>query len=49
MNVINKLVIGSKEGAVEAITKLVSSDITNATLQTTNDSNHKSVDLSVNE
>ncbi len=44
LNVINQLVIGAKEGAIEAITKLVSSDITNAILCTANGSNHKSVE-----
>ena len=43
LNVINLLVIRAKEGAVEAITKLVGSDITNAILRTANGSNHKSV------
>ncbi len=43
MNVINQLVIGAKEGAVEAITKLVSSNITDAILRTANGSNHKSI------
>ena len=44
MNIINQSVIGAKEGVVEAITKLVSSDITNAILCTADGSNHKSVD-----
>jgi hypothetical protein len=44
LNVINQLVIRAKEGAVEAITELVGSDITNAILRTANGSNHKSVD-----
>jgi hypothetical protein len=44
LNVINQSVIGAKEGAVEAITKLVSSNITNAILHTANGSNHKSID-----
>jgi hypothetical protein len=43
MNVINQLVIGAKEGAVEAITKLVGSNITDAILRKANGSNHKSV------
>jgi hypothetical protein len=42
VNVINQLVVGAKEGTVEAITNLVSSDITNAILRTANGSNHKS-------
>jgi hypothetical protein len=44
LNIINQLVIGAKEGAVEAITKLVSSNITNAILRTADGSNHKRVD-----
>ncbi len=44
MNIINQSVIGAKEGVVEAITKLVSSDITNAILCTADGSNHKSID-----
>jgi hypothetical protein len=44
LNVINQSVIGAKEGVVEAVTKLVGSDITNAVLQTANGSNHKSID-----
>jgi hypothetical protein len=32
LNVINQLVIGAKEGVVEAVTKLVGSDITDAVL-----------------
>jgi hypothetical protein len=43
LNVINQLVIGAKEGAVEANTKLVGSNITNAILCTDNSSNHKSI------
>ncbi len=44
MNIINQLVIGAKEAAVEAITKLVGSNITNAILRTADGSDHKSVD-----
>ncbi len=44
LNVINQLVIGAKEGTLEAITKLVGSNITNAILRTADGSNHKSVD-----
>jgi hypothetical protein len=44
LNVINQLVIGAKEGVIEAITKLVGSNVTNAILQTANGSNHKSID-----
>ncbi len=43
MNVINQSVIGAKEGVVEAVLKLVGSDITNAILQTADGSNHKSI------
>ncbi len=40
---INQLVIGTKEGIIEAITKLVGSDITNTILWMANGSNHKSI------
>ncbi len=45
LNVINQSIIelGAKEGVIEAITKLVSSNITNAILQTADRSNHKSI------
>ena len=43
LNVINQVVIGAKEGAMEAITKLVGSNITNTILCTANGSYHKSV------
>ncbi len=43
MNVINQLVIGAKDGIVEAITKLVGSNITNAILQTADGRDHKSI------
>jgi hypothetical protein len=43
-HVINQLVIGMKEGVVEAVTKLVGSNITDAVLQTADGSNHKSID-----
>jgi hypothetical protein len=43
--VINQSVIGTKEGVVEAMTKLVGSDITDAVLQTANGSNHKSINV----
>jgi hypothetical protein len=43
LNAINQSVIGAKEGTVEAIMKLVGSDITNATLCTADGSNHKIV------
>jgi hypothetical protein len=43
LNMINQLVIGAKEGVVEAVTKLVGSDITNVVLQTADGSNHKSI------
>jgi hypothetical protein len=44
LNVINQSVIGAKVGVVEAITKLVGSDVTNAILWTANGSDHKSID-----
>jgi hypothetical protein len=44
LTVINKSVIGAKEGIVEAVMKLVGSNITNAVLQTADGSNHKSTD-----
>jgi hypothetical protein len=44
LNVINQLVISTKEGVVEAVTKLVGSNITDAVLQTAKSSNHKSID-----
>jgi hypothetical protein len=44
LNVINQSVIGAKEGIVKAVMKLISSNITNAVLQTANGSNHKSID-----
>ncbi len=43
LNVINQSVIGAKEDVVEAITKLVGSDITNAILRMANGSDHKSI------
>jgi hypothetical protein len=44
LNGINQSVIGAKEGIVEAVLKLVDSDITDAILQTADGSNHKSID-----
>jgi hypothetical protein len=44
LNVINQLVVSAKEGVVEAATKLVGSNITDAVLQTADGSNHKSID-----
>ena len=44
MNVINQSVIGAKEGVVEALSKLVGSNITDAVLRTADGSNHKSID-----
>jgi hypothetical protein len=44
LNVINQSVIGTKEGVVEAVLKLVGTDITDAILRTTDGSNHKSID-----
>jgi hypothetical protein len=43
LNIINQLVISAKDGVVEAITKLVGSNITNAILRTVDGSNHKSI------
>jgi hypothetical protein len=43
LNVINQLVIGAKEGNVEALLKLVGSNITDAILRTANGSDHKSI------
>ncbi len=43
LNVINQLVIGAKEGAIEAITKLVVSNITDAILRTAEGNDHKSI------
>ena len=40
LNVINQAVIGAKEGATDAITKLVGSNITGAILLTPNGSDH---------
>jgi hypothetical protein len=44
LNVINQLVIGTKEGVVKAITKLVGSNVTDAILRTANSIDHKSID-----
>jgi hypothetical protein len=44
LNIINQSVIGAKEGVVEAVLKLVGSNITNAILRTANGSDHKSID-----
>jgi hypothetical protein len=44
LNVFNQSVIGAKEGVVEAVSKLVGSDITDNILRTANGSNHKSID-----
>ncbi len=44
LNVINQLVIGAKEGVVEAVMKLVGSNITDAVLRTADSSDHKSID-----
>jgi hypothetical protein len=43
LNVINQLVIGAKEGAFKALTKLVGSNVTNAILWTANGSDHKNI------
>jgi hypothetical protein len=44
LNVINQSVTGAKEGPVEAITKLVGSNITDAILSTADGNDHKSID-----
>ena len=44
LNVINQSVIGTKEGIVEAVSKLVRNDITDAILRTPDCSDHKSID-----
>jgi hypothetical protein len=44
LNIINQVVIGAKEGATNAITKLVGSNITDTILRTPNGSNHKGID-----
>ncbi len=44
LNVINQSVIGAKEDAVEAITKLVGSNINDAILCMADGSDHKSID-----
>jgi hypothetical protein len=44
LNVINQSVIDAKEGVVEAVSKLVGSNIPNTVLRTANGSNHKSID-----
>jgi hypothetical protein len=44
LNVINQSVIGAKDSVVEAVLKLVSSDITDAILRTDDGSDHKSID-----
>ncbi len=44
LNVINQSVIGAKEGAVEAVLKLVGTDITDAILRMADGSDHKNID-----
>ncbi len=44
LNVINQSVIGAKEGVVEAVSKLVGSDITDAILRMADGNDHKSID-----
>ena len=44
LNIINQSIIGTKEGVIQAITKLVGSNVTNVILRTINVSNHKSID-----
>jgi hypothetical protein len=43
MNVINQMVISTKEGVVEAIANLVGSNVTDAILWTANGKDHKSI------
>ncbi len=43
LNVINQSVIGAKEGVVEAVSKLVGTNITDAILRMADGSNHKSI------
>jgi hypothetical protein len=43
LNVINQLVIGTKEGVVKAIIKLVGSDVADAILWTADGRNHQSI------
>ncbi len=43
MTVINQSVIGAKKGVVEAVPKLVGSDITDAILRTADGSDHKCI------
>jgi hypothetical protein len=43
LNVINQSVIGAKEGVVEAVSKLVGSNITDAILRTADGSDFKSI------
>ncbi len=43
LNIINQSVISTKEGVVEAVSKLVGSDITDAILQMVDGSDHKSI------
>jgi len=44
LNIINQSVIGAKESIVEAVSKLVDSDITDASLRTADGSDFKSID-----
>ena len=44
MSVINQSIIGAKGGVVEAVSKLVGSDITDAILRTVDGSDFKSID-----
>ncbi len=43
LNIINQSLIGAKEGIVEAVSKLVVTNITSAILRTADGSNHKSI------
>jgi hypothetical protein len=44
INMVNQAVIGAKEGAMEAITEKVGSDITDAILRTADVTNYRSID-----
>ena len=44
LNIVNQSVIGAKEGVVEALSKLVGTDITDAILRTADGSDFKSID-----
>jgi len=44
INMVNQAVIGAREGAMEAITKKVGSDLTNAILRTADNTNYRSIE-----